>query len=198
MVQKTVRFRALAAIAFFGLICPLATQAQQPAGLSAQAQSPQSPQAPQSTQPQSTPVPQSQPRPAPQAVNIQLAILLTDKIDGKTAREEPISLLLADRQLGRLRRHLPASLPFANGNLEVDATPEIVGSRVRLLLTLNYQAPTASATGEPPQAQATKFVEIVEMATMYLDPGKPTTVIETSGDTANRRVTLQVTATLPK
>ncbi len=128
-----------------------------------------------------------------QAANIQLAIVLSDKVDGKTVAEEPIRILLADRQLGRLRRHLPANASFANKNFELDVTPEILGSRVRVSMTVNY---SAGSVDEPhDQIHTTQFVETV---TAFLDPGKPTTIVEIAGDTANRRVSLQVTATILK
>jgi hypothetical protein len=157
---------------------------------SAQTQSAQT----QSAQTQSTQSQPSQSRPpSAQSANIHLAILLTDTIDGKTVAHEPLNFVLADRQLGRLRRHLPAKTPFANRNFEIDVTPEIVGSRVRVSLTLNYN--TGNPEDTPDQTGPTQFVEV---ATAFLDTGKPTPIVEANGDTPNRRVTLQLTATIQK
>jgi hypothetical protein len=155
--------------------CPIALWAQEAARKPAE------------SQPASAP---AAPRPPAQAANIQLAIVLTDQIDGKTVSEEPVNFLLADRQLGRLRRHLAGS---ANRSLEVDAIPEIVGSRVKISMTVNYNAASADDTRD--QTHPTQFVETI---TTFLDVGKPTTIVETRGDTANRRLTLQATATINK
>jgi hypothetical protein len=179
MSQKRRGIQVLAATVLLAAACPVALWAQETAPKPAEAQPAPAPASPRSS--------------SAQAANIQLAIVLTDKIDGKTVAEEPVRLLLADRQLGRLRRHLPANASFANKNFEVDVTPEIVGSRVRISMTVNYNAGSADDTRD--QTHTTQFVETV---TTYLDVGKPTTIVETPGDTANRRVTLQVTATIIK
>ena len=179
MSQKRRGIQVLAATVLLAAACPVALWAQEPAPKPAEAQPAPAPASPRSS--------------SAQAANIQLAILLTDKIDGKTVAEEPVHFLLADRQLGRLRRHLPANAAFANKNFEVDVTPEIVGSRVRISMTVNYNAGSPDDTRD--STHTTQFVETV---TSYLDVGKPATIVETSGDTANRHVTLQVTATILK
>jgi hypothetical protein len=157
--------------------CPVSPWAQEAAPKSAEAQ------------PAAAPT-RDAPRPPAQAANIQLAILLTDQIDGKTVAEEPVQLLLADRQLGRLRRRQPANV---DKNFEVDVTPEIVGSRVRVAMTVSYNSTSAAEPRD--QAHTTLFVETF---TTFLDVGKPSNIVELHGDTANRRVTLQVTATIIK
>lgn len=179
MSQKRCGIQVLAATVLLAAACPVALWAQETASKPAEAQP--------------APAPASS-RSSAQPANIQLVILLTDKIDGKTVAEEPVRFLLADRQLGRLRRHLPANAEFANKNFEVDAMPEIVGSRVKISLTVNYNAGSPDDTPRD-HTHTTQFVETV---TSYLDVDKPATIVETSGDTANRHVTLQVTATIIK
>jgi hypothetical protein len=181
MSQKRRGIQVLAATVLLAAACPVAPWAQEAAPKPAEAQ------------PAPAPPPVAPRSASAQAANIALAIVLTDKIDGKTVAEEPVHFLLADRQLGRLRRHLPASASFANKNFEVDVTPEIVGSRVRISMTVSYNA--GSPDDAHDQTHTTQFVETI---TTYLDVGKPTTIAETAGDTANRRVALQVTATIIK
>ena len=177
MSRKRRGMQSLAVAVLFAAVCPVALWAQEAAPKPAEAQ----------------PAPASAPsRPqSAQAANIQLAVVLTDKIDGKTVKEEPIHLLLADRMLGRLRRRLPSNVDRA---FELDVTPEIVGSRVKISMTVNYNAASSDETPRD-QAHTTNFVETVST---FLDVGKPTNVVELAGDTANRRVTLQVTATILK
>jgi hypothetical protein len=178
MSQKRRGIQVLAAAVLFAAACPAAVWAQEAAPQPAEAQ------------PAPAPAPAS-PRSLPaQAANIQLAIVVTDKIDGKTVAEEPVHLLLADRMPGRLRRRLQTNV---GKSFEVDVTPEIVGSRVKIVMTVNYNAGSPDETRD--QTHLTQFVETV---TTYLDVGKPTTIVEIPGDTANRRVTLQVTATILK
>ena len=179
--QKRRGIQVLVATVLFAAAYPVAPRAQEATK-------------PAEAQPAAAPLPAA-PRSPAQVANIQLAIVLTDKIDGKTVTEEPVHILLGDRMLGRLRRHLPASASFANKNFEVDVTPEIMsGGRIKVSMTVNYNA--ASPTDDAKdQTHTTQFVETV---TNYLEPGKPTTVIETLGDSANRHVTVQVTATILK
>lgn len=177
MSQKRRGIRVFVATVLLAAACPVSPWAQEAAPKPAEAQPAPAP-------------PRDAPRPPAQAANIQLAILLTDQLDGKTVVEEPVHILLADRQLGRLRRRLPSNI---DRTFEVDATPEIVGSRVRVAMTVSYNSQSSTETHDP--NHTTQFVETL---TVFLDPGKPTTVVETHGDTANRRVTLQVTATIIK
>jgi hypothetical protein len=174
MSQKRRGIQGLAGVVLLVAVCPVALWAQEAASKPAEAQS-----APASPRPTSA-----------QAANIQLAIVLTDKIEGKTVAEEPVRLLLADRMLGRLRRRL---LSNADRSFEVDVTPEIVGSRVKISMTVNYNA------GNPDDARdQTHTTQFVETVSTYLDLGKPTTIVEIPGDSANRHVTLLVTATILK
>ena len=179
MSQKRCGIQVLAATVLFAAACPVALWAQETAAKPAE------------SQPASAATPaRDAPRLPAQAANIQLAIVLTDQIDGKTVTEEPVHILLADRQLGRLRRRLPANM---DKNLEVDVTPEIVGSRVRIAMTVSYNGASATETHDP--NRTTQFVETL---TAFLDSGKPVTIVDIRGDSANRRVTLQVTATINK
>jgi hypothetical protein len=61
-----------------------------------------------------------------------------------------------------------------------------------LNLTVNYQA----AEGPGSSKDGGDTVQFVETTTSVLESGKPTTVIETTGDPSNRRVTVQATATI--
>jgi hypothetical protein len=134
-------------------------------------------------------------RRAVESANVRVEVVLTDKADTKIVSEERLIFLLADRQLGRLRRNLPGKMPFGDRNFEVDVTPTVLGHRVRLALTVNYQTRGGSgSTGE----QDETMVQFVETATSFVEPGKPTVIIEATGDPANRRVTVQATATIQK
>ena len=178
MSQKRRGMQVLAATVLLAAVCPVGLWAQETAPKPAEAQ------------PAPAPAP-SRLQSAP-AANIQLAVVLTDKIDGKTIKEEPVHLLLADRMLGRLRRRLPSII---DKSFELDVTPEIVGSRVKISMTVNYSAVSSDDTSSRDPSHTMNFVETV--ATL-LDVGKPTTVVDIAGDAANRRVTLQVTATILK
>lgn len=128
----------------------------------------------------------------PQAANIRIEVLLTDKAEGKIVTEERLTMLLADLAEGRLRRSLPARVEHANRELQVDLKANVVGDRIRLALTLQYNAPLSpNASGN--EADSIGFIQ---MATSFLEPGKPTVMIDASGGPGNRRVAVQATATI--
>src|SRR5262245_15210632 len=123
MNQKRRGMLGVAGAVLFVAICPVALWAQDAA--------------PKPAEPQPAAAPALPRSPSAQVANIQLAIVLTDKIESRTVAEEPVRLLLADRMLGRLRRRLPSN---ADRSFELDVTPEIVGSRVKISMTVSYNA----------------------------------------------------------
>jgi hypothetical protein len=145
-------------------------------------------------------------RRAAESSNVRVEVVLTDRIDAKTSTEERVEMvanerltfLLADRHLGRLRRNLPGNNPAFNRNFEVDVTPTVFGSRIRLALTVNYQTVRDSAAGRTETQGIAETVQFVETATLFVESGKPTLVIDATGDPASRRVSVQATATIVK
>ena len=141
---------------------------------------------------------------AADAPNIRVEVVLTDRVEVKAATEERqeavanerLTFLLADRQLGRLRRHLPNNVDAFNRNFAVDVTPTVLGGRIRLALTVDYQTlldtnAAASSGKRPPES-----LEFTQTATLLVESGKPTVVIDATGTPTNRRVTVQATATI--
>jgi hypothetical protein len=128
----------------------------------------------------------------PQPANIRVEVLLADKVEGKTIAEERLTMLLANETEGRLRRDLPDKLPSANRALQVDLRANLAGDRVKLFLTLQYNAPLSPEAG----GAQVESIGFVQMASSFLDPGKPTVMIDAVGGPGNRRVTVQATATI--
>ena len=128
----------------------------------------------------------------PQTVNLRIEVLLTDKADAKTIAEERLTILLANETEGRVRRDLPDKVPSSNRALQVDMRASVAGDRIKLFLTLQYNAPlSADKTGVDSES-----IGFVQMASSFLDPGKPTVMIDAVGGPGNRRVTVQATATV--
>ena len=134
----------------------------------------------------------------PEPTNIRVEVLLTDKADGKTVAEERLTLLLSDWQEGSLRRNLPGMMPGWNRNFEVDVRPMITGNRIQLRVKVNYQGPRDSAPPSQDTKAIPETVQFIESATALVDSGKPVMLIDAHGDPANRRVSVQATATILK
>ena len=133
----------------------------------------------------------------PEPTNVRVEVLLTDKADGKTVAEERLTFLLADWEQGSLRRNLPGNEPAWSRNFEVDARPTIQGNRIKLALRVNYQAPRDPAPS-PDKKLIPEMLEFVQSVTSLVEPGKPTIMMDAYGDPANRRVSVQATATILK
>jgi hypothetical protein len=166
------------------------------AGLSAQTApstppSPRAPSKPAAPSPARPPAPPAAPerRPDPsdggQAVNIRLDISITDQTGpGPTAvQPKTLTLLLADRSLSQVRSS------FEDRTIKVDARPTIVDGRIRVSLTMESQRSTANGPSILAWNQA--FTVLVENA-------KPLVVVENSDLATNRKLTIEVKATVLK
>jgi hypothetical protein len=125
--------------------------------------------------------------PRPLLTNVQVELTVTDSMPSGSPQKKTVSMMIADGRMGRIRStrdHSPAVL-------NVDATPTIQGNQIRLQLTLEYSPPLS---GEA----ATRFSHVNEMVTLMLQPGKPTLVSQASDPSADRKVTVEVTATILK
>ena len=185
-------------IVLFALVLSLTplARAQQPASTIAQARPAQTPRP---VPPERPPVPRvpvpdepmaprppAPPEPAP-TQNIRLDLKISDS--AQTTSQKTVSMMIAERRNGRVRSQ--------NGGfiLNVDARPEVVkDGRIVLNLTLEYQ-PRASADDEP---QRTSFSNVNESLGMLLVDGKPTIVSQSADPISDRKVTVEVTATLVK
>jgi hypothetical protein len=148
----------------------------------------QEPQREQARQANASPAQPAERRSRFQMSNIRVELTVTDSMGGGTPQKKTVSMMIADGQMGRVRAMQGG--PF-EPTLNVDATPEIVNERVRLQVSLVYIAPMAGVT-------ATRVASITENVTVILDPGKPLVISQSADPAAERKVTVEVTATILK
>ena len=132
--------------------------------------------------------------PRPLMTNVQVELTVTDSMPSASPQKKTVSMVVVDSRMGRIRsiREHNASGPTGAAVLNVDATPTIMGSQIRLQLTLEY-SPALSG-----DATAARLAHINEMVTLMLQSGKPTLVSHTSDPSADRKVSVEVTATILK
>ncbi len=146
--------------------------------------------------------PQASVVPAPaakaSAQNVKLEITVTDHAASATAgagaaagAAKPVSKMLdmvvADREYGSIKSSSRGNAPPSV--LEVVARPEILeGGRIKVKLSLTYRP------GAPEQAEAGIEKSIVAV----LNDGAPTVVSESADAASDRRVTVEVKATIQK
>jgi hypothetical protein len=128
------------------------------------------------------------PRKRGRDLNLQIELTITDTQGSVKPETKVVSMLTADTYMGRIRT---ISGPMS-ALLNIDATPTVLDNdRIRLQLTVEY-APAAS--GQPPQKPAT----LNESLSVILQNGKPLVVSQAADPTTDRKMTVEVKATILK
>lgn len=114
-----------------------------------------------------------------QVVNIKFDMTITDQSGSADAGKKTVSLLIADRQTGFIRS-TGFSKEAGQLRLNVDARPQILSNgNIRAMIGLEYPS-------------------ITQQLTIILEPGKPLVLSQTADPVSDRRVTVEVRATVVK
>lgn len=131
------------------------------------------------------------------AVNIKVDLTVTEQQAGAAQTPKVVSVIVADGGLGRVRSSRPQ--PGLSSGLNIDARPKIVekGSKVRLALEFNYdiRGESKSPIAEPVFGGA---LSLQESITVILENGKPLIVSQSADPQSDRKVTVEVKATIMK
>ena len=159
--------------------------------------SPRSPRA--STGEATAPTPEPARRNRGQLVNLRLEFTVTDQIGNAPPVKKTITMNVADGESGRIRTNAevfrknsaPTMVP-----LSVDAAPEIEpgGSRIRLRASLEYQLLKDAAEPDLPAGKTS----ITQSVTAILNDGVSTILSQSADPLTDRKVTLEVKATIIK
>ena len=168
-------------------------------------QAPQPPQAPQAPQTargmrttgemQSTPY--AAPRNKGQLVNLRLEFTVTDQIGTAPPVKKTITMNVADGESGRIRTNADVFRKNSNPTvvpLSVDAAPEIEGTKIRLRASLEYQLLSDAAGPDLPAGKTS----ITQSVTTILNDGVSTILSQSADPLTDRKVTLEVKATIIK
>jgi len=165
-------------------------------------QAPQPPQAPQAARGMRTtgemqPAPYAVSRNRGQLVNLRLEFTVTDQIGTAPPVKKTITMNVADGESGRIRTNAevfrknsqPTVVP-----LSVDATPEIEGTKIRLRASLEYQLLKDAPEPDLPAGKTS----ITQGVTTILNDGVSTILSQSADPLTDRKVTLEVKATIIK
>ncbi len=148
--------------------------------------------------PRPQPAPAAQPRLAPGSsfTNIKLDLTITDTY-AETPSTKTVTMLVMDGERGSIRtaNRLPGS--GINVALNIDAIANLVpdgSGRIRLRLTFEY---TPAQTG-PPDTRPMGPAELTESLTVVVENGKELVISQSADPLTNRRVTVEVSATVLK
>jgi hypothetical protein len=137
------------------------------------------------------------PRSRGQLVNLRLEFTVTDQIGSAPPVRKTITMNVADGESGRIRTNAevfrkntsPTIVP-----LSVDAYPEIEGSKIRLRASLEYQLLKEAPEPDMPAGKTS----ITQSVTAILNDGVSAVLSQSADPLTDRKVTLEVKATIIK
>jgi hypothetical protein len=157
------------------------------------------------------PAPPAKPAPAEQAlpVNIKIEVNITDQVGSGPAARKVVSMIVGDRQNTSIRSSasVPVKLPagpgqpvnftYRNVTINVDARPSIVlkePNKILVTFGLEYFPKPSGGAEEMEPGMAS----INERLGLLFESGKPIIVSQAADPTSDRKITVEVTATILK
>lgn len=129
--------------------------------------------------------------------NVQIEVNLTDQTGNQVPEKKTVTMIVANRDWGKIRSAasvMPVGEPPYGVELNVDARPWLtVDGPIRLEMTLVY-APSR-ATADPKEKRPTG---INQSQTVILQSGKPLIVAQAADPVSDRKVIVEVKATILK
>ena len=132
------------------------------------------------------PAEQVQPARSPaQLANIRIELTIMDQRSDAPGAPKTVTMLIEDRQSARIRTGR------GNASLNVDGRPEILREgRIRVTLSLEYTPQEGPERAAP--------MPIQESVTALLEDGKPLVLSQSADPSGDRKVRLEVKATIVK
>ena len=130
----------------------------------------------------------------PPGPNVRVEFTLTDQQTGVPTTNKTVMLTTSNRQWGRIRSQITSRI-YGGAPLNVDARPTVTqDGRISLELTIEY----ALGRNSEVEANSDKIVQVSinESLTALLDNGKPLLVTQSADPISDRKVTVEVKATI--
>jgi hypothetical protein len=195
--------------AFIILVFASAGSAQQAQG---RGQTPAPAEKPAAPQGQGRP-PLEAPPPLGQPVNVKLDLTITDQIGPGEPSRKTVTMIVADRAAGSVRSTSNATISGIIGNraiINVDATPQLLpNGNVRVMLGLEYNprqgAPTVAVDKlKTPSGDVLDVPKepggssLNQRVTIVLEPNKPLVFSQAADPMSDRKISVEVRATILK
>jgi len=148
--------------------------------------------------------PKPAPEPPPLPLNIRIEVSITDQTGANAPARKVVTMIAGDRQSTNIRSSANVAVRRSPDNpstymrdvtINVDARPIInqkESNRINLSLGLEY-VPKVQGTQEVMEAGMASFSERLGL---YLDSGKPMMISQAADPTSDRKITVEVTATI--
>lgn len=148
------------------------------------------------------PAPQRAPEPPPLPLNVKVEIVITDQSGPGEAAKKTVSMIVGDRQNNSIRSSAQIRIPNSSATrsvgINVDARPVINAkepNKVLLSFGLDYQPRTGGGGGETPEPNTSS---LTQRLALNLESGKTVLVSQSADPASDRKITVEVTATILK
>jgi hypothetical protein len=141
--------------------------------------------------------------------NVKIEVTITDQASANKPVTKSVTAVVANRQNAQIRTEVkvpvfslesaknPGSLVFEDLPLDIDLYAEMLDlERVRIGLSLKYK--TATKPGAQPDAQTPWTAAITQQFSVFLTSGKPLVISQSADAATDRKVTIEVKATILK
>jgi hypothetical protein len=147
--------------------------------------------------PAPAPTPPKPPAPEGLPSNIRIEVTITDQAGPGEAAKRTVSMIVADRKNAYVRSS--GQVQTTNGRfnvaLNVDASPTIVkDGLMRLDLSLEYSPKPGAENASSGEGRS----PLNERLSLMVESGKPLTISQASDPTSDRKMTVELTATILK
>ena len=155
------------------------------------------------------------PEPAALPINVKIEVSITDQTGSNAPARKVVTMIASDRQSANVRSSAsvpvkttvfaatpgsiapPASYTYRNVTINVDARPAIVAkepNKISLSFGLEYLPKTTSSQEEMEPGMTSWS----ERLSLILESGKPVVISQAADPTSDRKITVEVTATILK
>ena len=151
-----------------------------------------------------SPAPQPPPSPAPaptprvfgQPVAVRIDLTITDQVGAAAPTKKTMTMMAADGERASVRSFNRA--PGQTGaTFNVDAKPMLVQEKIRLDLSISYDAAEMPQPGAPERATLWSTA-LQESMGVIVENGKPTVISQSADPRTDRKVSVEVKATILK
>jgi hypothetical protein len=139
------------------------------------------------------------PSPRGQLLNVKVEFTITDQVGAKPPVKKTMTMVVADRESSRIRTNADYYVKTGNemnrrqAPLSVDVNPTVEGTKIRLDFSIEYTVDGESPEGAPPSK-----TNVSERLAAVLESGVPMTVAQSSDAVSDRKVTIEIKATILK
>jgi len=140
--------------------------------------------------------------PAALPVNVRIEVSITDQTATGTPAKKVVTMITSDRQSNSIRSSAsvpvkinPGSVQYRNVTINVDARPTLVAkepNKVLVSFGLEYLPKSAGGSEELEPGGS----QLNERLTLVLESGKTMIVSQAADPTSDRKITVEVTATI--